>query len=61
MSKRRRKGVGQSHTAKPDLQDYVVPPASEVVVRSLDGSVIRTEPAAPAKTPQRRKRRKRSA
>lgn len=41
-----RKGVGQSHRATPrDLRSPSLPPASDVVVRSVDGEVLRVEPA----------------
>ncbi len=45
MSKRK----GQTHRAKPDLAEYKMTPASEVVVRDLEGNVLRTETAQDAR------------
>lgn len=60
---RGRKGVGQSFKAAPkDLRAPALPPASDVVVKQADGSVLRIEPALdrmpadinrpPSKTPK---------
>lgn len=43
---RGRRGVGQSYKAAPrDLATPALPPASDVVVKRLDGGVVRIEPA----------------
>lgn len=55
MGKKGKKG--QRHRAAPFVQSYKTPPASDVVVKTLDGDVVRTEPARdPEKEPWRRRK-----
>jgi hypothetical protein len=56
---RKRGRVGRSFTKTPSLRNFERSPASEVVVRDLDGNVLRIEaPLDPVKRVKKKRRRK---